>query len=188
MNQIKKKFIKKCRTSFIAVTMFTSIVSASTHVNYTKLSKYAGMSHIEMKKLIKKLVKIESPRGSYYAKNKSGAYGLYQIMPKTARYYTKKLKIPHHKWKHPRNQDKIFTALMRDNISMLKKNGLAINAFSLYGTHQQGAGGFNMIIKNKKLSKRIERNLRQNLPKRYKYASGKILRNAWMSFWKKRLA
>ena len=183
-----KKIIKECKSYAVALTLFSSLLSASTNLNYSKLSKHAGMSHIEMKKVIKKLVKIESPRGSYTAKNKSGAYGLYQIMPKTAKYYTKKLKIPHYKWKHPRNQDRIFTALMRDNISILKKNGIAINAFSLYGTHQQGAGGFNMIIKNKKLSKNIERNLRHNLPRKYKYVSGIALRNAWIKFWKKRFA
>jgi len=77
---------------------------------------------------------------------------------------------------------------MKDNISMLKKNGISISAFSIYGTHQQGAGGFNMIIKNKKLPKNIERNLRHNLPKRYKYVSGVKLRNAWVNFWKKRFA
>jgi len=109
--KLKENLIKRSKDYVLLLTMLSTVVTASTHLNYTKLSKHAGMSHIEMKKVIKKLVKIESPRGSYSARNKSGAYGLYKIMPKTAKYYTKKLKIPHYKWKHPRNQDKILQHL-----------------------------------------------------------------------------
>ena len=108
-------------------------------------------------------------------------------MPKTAKAYSKKLKIPHRKWKQPRNQDKIFKAIMADNISSLKRNGLKVNAFSLYGTHQQGAGGFNAIMKNKKLTKSLERNLRQNLPKRLKRTSRANLKNTWKRYWKQKM-
>ena len=87
-------------------------------------------------------------------------------MPKTAKAYSKKLKIAHSAWKRPHNQDKIFKAILGDNIRSLKRNGIKISAFSIYGTHQQGAGGFNAIVKGKKLTKNLERNLRHNLPKK----------------------
>ncbi len=161
----------------------------TAEASYEKLAKKAGVSQTALKKIIQKVVKHESTSGNYRTRNKrSGAYGRYQIMPKTARAYTKKLKIPHSKWKQPRNQDKIFKAIMADNINSLKRNGLKVNAFSLYGTHQQGAGGFNAIMKNKKLTKSLERNLRQNLPKRLKRTSRANLKNTWKRYWKQKMA
>jgi hypothetical protein len=135
------------------------------------------------------VVKFETTNGSYTKLNrKSGAYGRYQIMPSTARAYAKKLHIPYSKWKLPRNQDKIFQAILKDNIRSLKRNGLEINAFSIYGTHQQGAGGFNAIMKNKKLSKHLERNLRHNLPKKLSKISKERLKHVWVKYWKKKFS
>lgn len=160
-------------------------VSTSAQANYSKLAKYAGVSHDKMKKIVKKLVVVESRTGNYHVKNhRSGAYGRYQVMPKTAKFYAKKLKIPYSKWKKPYNQDKIFKAIMKDNIKSLKRNGHKVSAFSIYGSHQQGAGGFNAIIKNKRITKTMEINLRQNLPKKYKHKKGNKLRTAWLSYWK----
>ena len=142
-----------------------------------------------MKEIVEKVVKYESTTGKYNTENRSsGAYGRYQIMPKTAKAYTKKLKIPHSTWKRPHNQDKIFKAILSDNIKSLKRNKIKISAFSIYGTHQQGAGGFNAIMKNKKLSKNLERNLRHNLPKKYKHISRANLKNVWKRYWKKKFA
>jgi hypothetical protein len=153
------------------------------------LAKEAGLSQNEMKKIINKVVKFETTNGSYTKLNrKSGAYGRYQIMPSTARAYAKKLHIPYSKWKLPRNQDKIFQAILKDNIRSLKRNGLEINAFSIYGTHQQGAGGFNAIMKNKKLSKHLERNLRHNLPKKLSKISKERLKHVWVKYWKKKFS
>jgi len=178
-------FIQKAY--IVLVTLFLMLTSAEA--SYTKLAKNAGISHKVMNEIIKKVVKHESTTGNYKTQNKrSGAYGRYQIMPKTAKAYAKKLKIAHSKWKQPRNQDKIFEAIMHDNIKSLKRNGLKVNAFSLYGTHQQGAGGFNAIMKNKKLTKRLERNLRQNLPKRLKRTSRANLKNIWKRYWKQKMS
>jgi len=142
-----------------------------------------------MKEIVEKVVKYESTTGKYNTENRSsGAYGRYQIMPKTAKAYTKKLKIPHSTWKRPHNQDKIFKAILSDNIKSLKRNNIRISAFSIYGTHQQGAGGFNAIIKNKKLTKSLERNLRHNLPKKLRSTHRSKLKSAWMSYWKKKFA
>jgi len=142
-----------------------------------------------MKNIVKKIVKAETTTGSYHIKNrKSGAYGRYQIMPKTAMFYAKKLKIPKNKWKIPYNQDKIFKAILRDNIRSLKRNGIKVSAFSIYGTHQQGAGGFNAIVKNKKLTKKLERNIRQNLPKKLRLTRRANLKSTWMRYWKKKFA
>jgi len=168
----------------IVVTLF--ITSTSSHA-YTKLAKTAGLSPKTMKQIVKKVVKVESTTGSYHAHNKkSGAYGRYQIMPRTAKAYAKKLHIPYSKWKQPKNQDRIFEAIMADNIRSLKRNGLKVNAFSIYGTHQQGAGGFKAIMKNKKLSKKLERNLRHNLPKRLSRVPRHKLKLAWVNYWKKK--
>ena len=164
-------------------------VSTSAQAKYSKLAEHAGVSHATMNKIVKKLVLIESTTGDYYVKNhRSGAYGRYQVMPKTAKYYAKKLKIPYNKWKEPYNQDKIFKAIMKDNISSLKRNGHKVTAFSIYGSHQQGASGFNSILKNKKLTKKMERCLRQNLPNKLKYTSRKSLRKTWLRYWKRKLA
>lgn len=47
-----------------------------------------------------KIVKVEIPNVKYTTVNKtSGAYSKYQIMPRTAKHYTSRLKIPHSQWK-----------------------------------------------------------------------------------------
>ena len=169
------------------LAMFLTITSAEA--SYTKLAKHAGMSHQKMDEIIKKVVKIETTTGNYHTKNHgSGAYGRYQIMPKTASAYAKKLKIPYSQWKKPHNQDKIFEAIMKDNIRSLKRNGIAVSAFSIYGTHQQGAGGFNAIVKNKQLSKQLERNIRHNLPKKLRHTSKANLKKTWMKYWKAKMS
>jgi len=184
-----KPIVKTFRVTAYGL-FFTFFLTATTvEASYAKLAKDAGLSHQTMKEIVKKVVKVESTTGNYKTKNhKSGAYGRYQIMPKTARAYTKKLKIPHSTWKRPHNQDKIFKAILSDNIRSLKRNGIKISAFSIYGTHQQGAGGFNAIMKNKKLTKSLERNLRHNLPKKLRYTSRANLKNIWKKYWKKKFA
>lgn len=174
----------------VYATLFTLFITATTaEASYAKLAKDAGLSHKTMKEIVKKVVKVESTTGHYHTENRSsGAYGRYQIMPRTAKAYTKKLKIPHSTWKKPHNQDKIFKAILSDNIKSLKRNGIKVNAFSIYGTHQQGAGGFNAIMKNKKLSKNLERNLRQNLPKKFRSTHRANLKRTWMKYWKKKFA
>ncbi len=109
-------------------------------------------------------------------------------MPKTARAYAKKLGISYRKWKQPRNQDRIFQAILKDNIKALKRNGIKISAFTIYGAHQQGAGGFNAIMKNKKLTKSLERNLRYNLPKKLRKTHRSRLVMVWKEYWQERLA
>ncbi len=179
------KFVRKQYALGIAVFFAASTADAS----YAKLAKKAGLSHETMNEIIKKVVKYESTTGSYHTKNhKSGAYGRYQIMPSTANAYAQKLHIPKNQWKTPQNQDKIFKAILNDNIDSLKRNGIKISAFSIYGTHQQGAGGFNAIMKNKKLSKQLERNLRHNLPKKLSRTSKAHLKKIWMKYWRKRFS
>ncbi|HEY9190202.1 MAG TPA: transglycosylase SLT domain-containing protein [Sulfurovum sp.] len=139
--------------------------------------------------IVKKLIKVESTTGDYHIRNKkSGAYGRYQIMPKTARAYAKKLNIPYREWKQPRNQDRIFKAILKDNVRALKRNGIKISAFTIYGAHQQGAGGFNAIMKNKKLTKKLERNLRYNLPKKLRKTHRSRLVMVWKAYWQEKLA
>lgn len=179
---------KKLRKASIPWIML--LVSTTSHaVTCSKLAKSAGMSQTNMEKIVDKLVKIETTTGKYTVKNRSsGAYGRYQIMPSTAKYYSKKLNISNYNWKKPYNQDKIFRAIMKDNIKSLKRNGHKISAFSLYATHQQGAGGFNSIMKNRPLSKRLENNLRQNLPSNLRKVRKSQLKKTWIKYWTKKLA
>ena len=175
------------RGYIVPLTLFLTATTAEA--SYSKLAKDAGLSHKTMKEIVKKVVKYESTTGYYHTKNRnSGAYGRYQIMPKTAKAYSKKLNIPQSKWKIPHNQDKIFKAILSDNIRSLKRNGIKVSAFSIYGTHQQGAGGFNAIMKNKKLTKNLERNLRHNLPKKLRSTHRAKLKYIWMKYWKKKFA
>jgi hypothetical protein len=184
-----KPRIQTLTKSGYAVLFALFLTATTAEASYAKLAKDAGLSHKTLKEIVKKVVKVESTTGNYKTKNhKSGAYGRYQIMPKTARAYTKKLKIPHSTWKRPHNQDKIFKAILSDNIRSLKRNGIKISAFSIYGTHQQGAGGFNAIMKNKKLTKSLERNLRHNLPNKLRHTSRANLKNIWKKYWKKKFA
>ncbi|MEA3456985.1 MAG: lytic transglycosylase [Campylobacterota bacterium] len=156
---------------------------------YSKLAKDAGLQHKTMKKIVKKMVKVESTNGSYHTRNrKSGAYGRYQIVPKTAKYYAKKLGIPYTKWKRPANQDKIFQKILGDNIRSLKRNNIKVNAFTIYGIHQQGPSGFKAIVNNKKLTKSLERNIRGNLPGNLRKVHRNKLRITWMRYWKKKFA
>jgi len=148
-----------------------------------------GCGDPSMTDIAEKIVKVETPNGKYTTVNKkSGAYGRYQIMPKTAKHYARKLNINHSQWKKPENQDKIFLALLSDNIESLKKNGMEINAFTVYGCHQQGATGFKCIVKNENMSAHSYEKLRRNLPKKYKYISNKKLRKAWIYYWTNKMS
>ena len=170
------------------IALFILITTSITSANST-LAKEAGMSKQEMQRIIDKVIKIETTTGKYTAHNKkSGAYGRYQIMPRTARAYAKKLHIPYSQWKLPKNQDKIFHAILKDNIRSLKRHGIKISAFSIYGTHQQGAGGFHAIMKKKNLSKKLERNLRHNLPKALSSIPKSKLKRTWIRYWKKKFS
>ena len=183
-------FINEQKRKLRRVTMpFVMLfVSSTAQASCSKLAKFAGMDQDNFKKLVEKLVKIETTTGKYNAHNHhSGAYGRYQIMPSTAEYYAKKLSIPKRLWKIPYNQDKIFRAIMKDNIKSLKKRGYKVSAFSLYATHQQGAGGFNAIMRGKKLTKKLEKNLRQNLPNKLRKVKKSKLRVTWIHYWKKKL-
>jgi muramidase (phage lysozyme) len=148
-----------------------------------------GCGDPSMTDIADKIVKVETPKGKYTTVNKkSGAYGRYQIMPKTAKHYAKKLNMNHSKWKYPKNQDKIFLALLSDNVKNLKKNGIEVNAFTVYGCHQQGATGFKCIVKNENMSRHAYEKLRRNLPKKYKYISNEKLRKTWIYYWKNKMS
>jgi len=177
---------RKLRMASIPLIML--LVSPASQASCSKLAKVAGMSPNNLQHIITRLVRIESRTGKYNVKNyRSGAYGRYQIMPKTAVFYSKKLGIPKHLWKKPHNQDKIFQAIIRDNIKSLKRNGHNISAFTIYAIHQQGAHGFNIIMKGKPLTKKIEKNIRRNLPTRLSKVKKSQLRYTWIKYWKNRL-
>lgn len=182
-----KRTIFSQPTFALLTVLFLSTTSAEAAAS--KTAKHAEINHQTFDKIIKKLIKVESTTGDYHIRNKkSGAYGRYQIMPKTARAYAKRLGIPYREWKQPRNQDRIFQAILKDNVKALKRNGIKISAFTIYGAHQQGAGGFNAIMKNKKLTKQLERNLRYNLPKKLRKTHRSRLVMVWKEYWQEKLA
>ena len=147
-----------------------------------------GCGEPSMTDISEKIVKVETPKGKYTTVNKSsGAYGRYQIMPKTAKHYTKKLNMNHSKWKHPENQDKIFLALLSDNVKSLKDSGIDVNAYTVYGCHQQGATGFKCIVNNENMTAYSYEKLRRNLPKKYRYISNEKLRETWINYWKNKM-
>ncbi len=179
---------QKNRLQKASIPWFMILISTTGQASCSKLAKFAGMSENTLEHIVNKLVKIETTSGKYDVKNhSSGAYGRYQIMPSTAAFYAKRLDIPKHRWKKPYNQDKIFRAIMKDNIKSLKRNGHKVSAFSLYATHQQGAGGFNAIMKKKKLTRRLEKSLRQNLPSKLSKVKKSQLRVTWIRYWKNKL-
>jgi hypothetical protein len=183
--------IRKPQKELIKLSIPLTMLLTSTNIeaSYSKLAKVANMHPKTLEHIVHKLVKIESTTGKYNVKNSnSGAYGRYQIMPSTAKFYAKKLDIPIYKWKKPHNQDKIFNAIMKDNILSLKRNGHKVSAFSLYATHQQGAGGFNSIMRNRALTKRMEKSLRQNLPDKLRKVRKSKLRATWINYWKRKLS
>ena len=188
MKKIINLYIKqKLKIALIPYLML--FLSSTMYASYAQLSKMAGLSQINLKHIVKKIVKVESMSGKYNVKNPStGAYGRYQILPSTAKFYAKKLHIPKDKWKEPRNQEKIFTSIMMDNIKSLRRHGYKISAFSVYATHQQGAKGFGDIMKGKRLTKNLERNLRKNLPNNLRKVKKSILRITWIRYWKRRLS
>lgn len=142
-----------------------------------------------MDHIVKKIVKVETPNGSYTAVNpKTGAYGRYQITPDTARYYSKKLNISPYRWKEPRNQDKIFRALLSDNIRALRAKGHKIDAFTVYGAHQQGATGFDNIMRKRNLDNDMYVKLRRNIPPEYRNCSNGELCEVWVGYWKRKLS
>lgn len=156
---------------------------------YSQIAKHAGIDHNKFEVIVNKIVKIESITGDYHIVNKkSGAYGRYQIMPQTAKLYTKNLGIPYSQWKLPINQDRIFQAILKDNIQALKINNIKITAFTIYGAHQQGAGGFAVIMKNKKLTKQVERNIRNNLPEKLRKTDRSRLAMVWKNYWEGKFA
>ena len=181
-----KAFLRRAYAPLFFFFLGTTDASA---LAYSKLAKDAGLNHKTMKKIVKKMVKVESTNGNYHTKNKrSGAYGRYQIVPRTAKFYAKKLGIPYSKWKRPANQDKIFQKILRDNILSLKRNNIKVNAFTIYGIHQQGPSGFKAIVNNKKLTKSLEKNIRGNLPGSLRKVHRSKLRSTWMKYWKKKFA
>jgi len=94
------------------------------------------------------------------ARNPSGAKGLYQFMPSTAKHY---------KLTNPFDAEASINAVIKftkDNASYLKSKGVSPFGSNLYLTHQQGIGGAVEIIKaaasNTEVSKTVRRNMNVN--------------------------
>lgn len=148
----------------------------------------SGCNEPSLDRIKEKIVKIETHTQNYEVVNKkTGAYGKYQILPRTGKYYAQKLDIPVSEWRKPENQDRIFEAILEDNIKQLKKHGFEINAFTVYGCHQQGARGFVTIMKDQNLTEKFDKKLRRNLPKVYHSVDPVDLRETWINYWKQKV-
>ena len=94
------------------------------------------------------------------AKNPSGAAGLYQFMPSTAKAYG--LRNPY----NPTDAIRAVIKLTKANATALQRAGLEPSGANLYLAHQQGAGGviilYSSILKGRPLSRIIRRNIDAN--------------------------
>lgn len=91
----------------------------------------------------KRLKQIESFGGDYNARNKSGAWGAYQFMPKTAKQYGLAYGTA-----SPAEQDAAYKRLTQDNYNSLSKSlGQAPEPWQLYLAHQAGATGAANLLK-----------------------------------------
>ena len=74
------------------------------------------------------------------AHNTSGAAGLFQFVPSTAKQY--KLTNAY----DPHESLRAYKQLTKDNIKQMKKMGIPINPTTIYLAHQQGVGGLFKIM------------------------------------------
>ena len=112
-----------------------------------------------------KLVGVES-KGSYTALNKgSGAYGRYQFIPSTLAEYARKTNQTIDQAKTPKGQDIMFAKFTEDNMNSLKKMKIPTTELNMWIAHNQGLGGASAILKGKKLSPIIKKNIASNIPK-----------------------
>jgi hypothetical protein len=163
-------------------------VVTGSEYNYTEPSSYDNKSYSvpSLKDTgisdayFDKVAKIESG-GDYNAVNKgSGATGLNQILRSTGEPYLKKYGATWDDFKRsPKLQDAVMREHTANNVRYLKKHGVPINDFTLYGAHQQGAGGFTQMYK---LGKGNARNIASNLPN-----GGPPTVQNWMKQWSSRL-
>ena len=105
------------------------------------------------------VIGIESAHNSM-AYNKSGAKGLFQFVPSTARQYG--LDNPF----SPEQSLKAFKKLTADNIRQLLKFNIPVTPVNIYLAHQQGANGFrkayNHMKNNSPISDTLLRNIKNN--------------------------
>lgn len=92
------------------------------------------------------------------ARNKySGAAGLYQFMPSTAKAYG---------LRNPYNPNQAIVAtikLTRANAAILDRAGIDVTGTSLYLAHQQGAGGVLALYKSIRTGMELPNNIRRNI-------------------------
>ena len=110
---------------------------------------------------------------SYKTVNKSsGAFGKWQLLPKTAKTIAKRLNIPIKDIKLPKNQIKIAKYLREENYNQIIKHGYAPTFTIQYIYWQQGSIGANAILsyltKGTPVPTRVVRNMLSNMP----YAKG----------------
>jgi hypothetical protein len=91
------------------------------------------------------------------AKNPSGAAGLYQFMPSTAKQY--KLINPY----NPQEAADAAARLATDNAKYLAQHDIAPSGAYLYLAHQQGMGGAVAIIRAAQTKRGVSATIRRNM-------------------------
>jgi hypothetical protein len=109
----------------------------------------------------------EGKNNSYTTKNMDGssAYGKYQFMPTTGKYYAKKIGIDPNKWKEPENQEKIMRYALKDYTRLLNTIDIPNRPENLYTVHQLGPSRAKRYFTGKLTDKDLAV-MRKNLPKR----------------------
>ena len=149
------------------------------YAEYEGLVKEAAEKYGVSVDLMKTMMKVESG-GDPLAKNKSGAKGLYQFVPSTAKAYG----IVGQEFDPKANID-AAARLLRDNQNDLKARGLDATDFNLYMAHQQGAGGLNSLYKaleSGKVTQEMQQNMESNI------GIKGITPQRFMSFWQDKFA
>ena len=92
------------------------------------------------------------------ARNKySGAAGLYQFVPSTARAYG--LKNPY----DPKQAIRSVIKFTEANAAILARSGIPVNGANLYLAHQQGAGGAVALYRSAARGTPLDRTIRRNI-------------------------
>jgi len=131
------------------------------------------------------ITKYEGRDNNYTTKNKAGssAYGKYQFMPKTAKYFAKKAGIPG-KWTLPANQEKIMKYADDYYGDLLVRKEIVNTPKNRYFVHQLGEGRAPRYFK-KTLTDYDYKVMNENLPKGQKGKTHKEIYDNWTKLYTK---
>jgi len=172
-NSIQKNTAIK--TTSITEKMFNFFKGGEYHVESQHLDKsfYSAMEQMfprmfdeNMDTKIMKDYLMYSESGMTYNKscNRSNAYGVLQLMPKTNETMNKRLGITTNEWSVP-NQDRKLDYLMTEYKQTVKNLGHKVCLVNVMTVQIQGAGVANKILNGKQLTENERHKIRTNVMK-----------------------